>query len=54
MVYSIIPKYLKQNQVNAREIFYFWSIKNGYPLNVPFIVLSHMKSFIRGEPKDIP
>lgn len=50
----LVPKSYKKNSPNNREIFYLWCVKNSYVLDVPFIILSHMKAFLASQTLDMP
>lgn len=49
-----VPKTHKTNPANTHEIFYMWCIRSGLVLDVPFIILFHIKVFLENEFNNMP
>lgn len=51
--WNIIPRVGKSNNLTFLEIFYVWCALRGLPLNLPYIMMNHMKYVITNKKAEL-
>lgn len=50
----VVPKARKSNVSTHLGTFYCWAVLHGIPLNLPFILLNHMRTILNNKKSELP